>query len=200
MQGKRITPKPGKVYRNKGGGEFLCLESFDGSAVMQNTASRWTFETHGITQYEDGTLEWDYSTRGHFERWLKRCRLCETHFDFSTLIINKCGGEWALGLRGGTIRNISDEDRVYFCPECAKQKIRLLWMHWKCILTHWKITIKLQRINRLQKNFWNSCLSSLSRSVRKKYGGSLSMFWLAAGWQDNRFWRFLPMENQRQKN
>lgn len=61
MQGKRITPKPGKVYRNKGGGEFLCLESFDGSAVMQNTASRWTFEAHGITQYEDGTLEWDYS-------------------------------------------------------------------------------------------------------------------------------------------
>ena len=61
MQGKRITPKPGKVYRNKGGGEFLCLESFDGSAVMQNTASRWTIEAHGITQYEDGTLEWDYS-------------------------------------------------------------------------------------------------------------------------------------------
>lgn len=121
MQGKRITPEQGKVYQNKGGGEFLCIESFDGSAVMQNTASRWTFKAHGITQYEDGTVEWDYSTRGHFERWLKRCRLCETHFDFSTLIINKCGGEWALGLRGGTIRNISDEDRVYFCPECGRK-------------------------------------------------------------------------------
>ena len=121
MQGKRITPEQGKVYQNKGGGEFLCIESFDGSAVMQNTASRWTFKAHGITQYEDGTVEWDYSTRGHFERWLKRCRLCETHFDFSTLIINKCGSEWALGLRGGTIRNISDEDRVYFCPECGRK-------------------------------------------------------------------------------
>ena len=121
MQGKRITPEQGKVYQNKGGGEFLCIESFDGSAVMQNTASRWTFKAHGVTQYEDGTVEWDYSTRGHFERWLKRCRLCETHFDFSTLIINKCGGEWALGLRGGTIRNISDEDRVYFCPECGRK-------------------------------------------------------------------------------
>ncbi len=43
MQGKRITPEQGKVYQNKGGGEFLCIESFDGSAVMQNTASRWTF-------------------------------------------------------------------------------------------------------------------------------------------------------------
>ena len=121
MQGKRITPEQGKVYQNKGGGEFLCIQSFDGDAIMQNTASRWTFKAHGVTQYEDGTVEWDYSTRGHFERWLKRCRLCETHFDFSTLIINKCGSEWALGLRGGTIRNISDEDRVYFCPECGRK-------------------------------------------------------------------------------
>lgn len=121
MQIGRITPEQGKVYQNKGGGEFLCIESFDGDAIMQNTASRWTFKAHGITQYEDGTIEWDYSTRGHFERWLKRCRLCEAHFDFSTLIINKCGGEWALGLRGGTIRNISDEDRVHFCPECGRK-------------------------------------------------------------------------------
>lgn len=121
MQGKRITPEQGKIYQNKGGGEFLCIRGFDGDAIMQNTASAWNFKAHGVTQYEDGTVEWDYSTEGHFERLLKRCRLCEAHFDFSTLIINQCGGEWALGLRGGTIKNISDEDRVYFCPECGRE-------------------------------------------------------------------------------
>lgn len=49
--------------------------------------------------------------------------------------------------------------------------------------------------NGLQKNFWNNGLSSLSRRLRKKYGGNLSVFWLVAGWQGNRLWRFLPMES-----
>lgn len=66
MNGKRITPAQGNVYRNKGGGEFLCIRGYDGNAVMQNIASQWTFEANGVIQYEDGTIEWDYSTGGHF--------------------------------------------------------------------------------------------------------------------------------------
>lgn len=66
MQGKRITPERGKVYKNKGGGEFLCIQGFDANAVMRNTASGWTFKANGVIQYEDGTVEWDYSTGGHF--------------------------------------------------------------------------------------------------------------------------------------
>lgn len=121
MSTKRITPERGKVYKNKGSGEFFCIRGFDGNAIMKNIASGWTFKANGVIQYEDGTIEWDYSTGGHFERLLKGCRLCEAHFDFSTLIINQCGGEWTLGLRGGTIGNISNEDRVHFCPECGRE-------------------------------------------------------------------------------
>ena len=117
----RITPKQGKVYKNKGGGEFLCIRGEAGNVVMQNTVSGWTFKASGVFQYEDGSIEWDYSTRGHFEHLVKRCRLCEAEFDFSQLIINRCVGEWSLGFRGGTASGVSDEDRVYFCPECGRE-------------------------------------------------------------------------------
>ena len=63
---ERITPEPGKVYKNHGGGEFRCLSISDSSAVMVNTKSGWTFTAHGVQQYEDGTIEWDYSTGGYF--------------------------------------------------------------------------------------------------------------------------------------
>lgn len=121
MYSKRIIPERGKVYKNKGGGEFLCIRGFDGNAIMQNTASGWTFKANGVIQYEDDSVEWDYSTGGHFERLLKQCRLCEAKFDLRKLIINQCAGEWTLGLRGGTISDFGDEDRVYFCPECGRE-------------------------------------------------------------------------------
>lgn len=121
MNGKIITPEREKIYKNRGGGEFRCIRGLDGNAVMQNIASGWTFKANRIFQYEDGTIEWDYSTGGHFERLSKPCRLCEAKFDFRKLIINQCVGEWTLGFRGGTINNFSDEDRVYFCPECGRE-------------------------------------------------------------------------------
>ena len=66
MQGKRITPERGKIYKNKGGGKFFCIRGYRNNAVMQNVASKWTFKATGVIQYEDGTIEWDYSTGGHF--------------------------------------------------------------------------------------------------------------------------------------
>lgn len=68
MNRTRITPEQGMVYKNKGGGEFLCIKGFAGNAVMQNVASGWTFNANGIILYEDGSIEWDYSTGGHFEQ------------------------------------------------------------------------------------------------------------------------------------
>lgn len=122
MNEKRITPVQGKVYKNKGGGEFLCIQSLEENAIMKNTASGWTFKAHGIIQYDDGTIEWDYSTGGHYECSPSlKCHLCESKFDFRTLIIGKCAGEWTLGFRGGTISDVNDEDRVYFCPECGRK-------------------------------------------------------------------------------
>lgn len=68
----KFTPIPGHCYKNIGGGTFKCLRvggfinEYD--AIMQNTASGWTFTAHGCGLYEDGTIDWDYSTKGRFEK------------------------------------------------------------------------------------------------------------------------------------
>lgn len=70
MKREKFTPKVGSIYRNNGGGTYKCIDTryFDGEAKMQNTASGWTLNAHGCGIYEDGSIDWDYSTEGHFER------------------------------------------------------------------------------------------------------------------------------------
>ena len=70
---QRFIPSNGRIYENAGGGRYSCehsLHYLTGScdAWMKNRASGWTCLAHGIVRYEDGTIEWDYSTDGHFER------------------------------------------------------------------------------------------------------------------------------------
>ena len=82
-KGQPLTPIVGQVYTNRGGGEYRCLarmtetgmvyfNSLGGSSgtsgVFQNIRSGWTFTAKGIIQYSDGTIEWDHSTDGRFER------------------------------------------------------------------------------------------------------------------------------------
>ena len=63
----KFTPVEGKAYENAGGGRYICLAVLsDREAKVQNTVSGWTCYAHGIVRYEDGTIEWDYSTGGHF--------------------------------------------------------------------------------------------------------------------------------------
>lgn len=71
---RRFRPSVGSVYQNAGGGQFRCqYVASDGEfAWMQNTASGWTCRCHGIIRYEDGTIEWDYSLHGHFEKFQDR--------------------------------------------------------------------------------------------------------------------------------
>ena len=60
----------GKVYRNRGGGEYRCLYQMlanKDNYTMRNEASGWTFEACTITMYEDGSIEWDYSKNGRFD-------------------------------------------------------------------------------------------------------------------------------------
>ena len=58
----------GHVYPNRGGGSFRCL-SVTGTPdpILKNVSSGWTFTAHTITMYQDGTIEWDYSTGGHWD-------------------------------------------------------------------------------------------------------------------------------------
>lgn len=58
---------PGCSYTNHNGSDYLCISIPDeNSAVMQRAKDRWTLVAHGIKMYGDGTIEWDYSTGGHW--------------------------------------------------------------------------------------------------------------------------------------
>ena len=66
---RRFIPTNGRIYENAGGGRYLCdyAQKNDCTAWMKNVASGWTCLAHNIVIYENGTIEWDYSTGGHFE-------------------------------------------------------------------------------------------------------------------------------------
>ena len=68
---RRFTPSIDRVYENAGGGFYRCelpVKPEPCTAWMQNTASGWMLLAHGIVRYADGTIEWNYSTGGHFEK------------------------------------------------------------------------------------------------------------------------------------
>lgn len=64
---KHFAPAPQQVYENAAGGSYACLASFaDCSGVMINIKSGWRIMCRGIGMYDDGTIDWDYSTGGEF--------------------------------------------------------------------------------------------------------------------------------------
>lgn len=69
---KRQNPKPffpvkGEIYENAGGGRYLCeSDGNEHCARFMNVTSGWTFIAKGIVRYDDGTIEWDFSTDGVF--------------------------------------------------------------------------------------------------------------------------------------
>lgn len=56
----------GRIYTNRNGNEYLCIGHSENGSIMERTKDSWTLTAHGITIYNDGTIEWDYSTGG---RW-----------------------------------------------------------------------------------------------------------------------------------
>ena len=64
-------PTRGKTYENEGGGTYVCLGAHGGVCTMANVRSGWTFLAHGVGIYEDGKIDWDYSTAGSFSEWLE---------------------------------------------------------------------------------------------------------------------------------
>lgn len=63
---RNVFLEKGKVYTHKGGGQYVCDEAFGVTAIMRNVDSNWRCTVHGVTMYDDGTIEWDYSTGGYF--------------------------------------------------------------------------------------------------------------------------------------
>jgi len=82
--GKRyIIPVIGEIYRNRNGSEYLCtgncsylseeqelrsLNLGEHIAYLERVKDGWTLSAHGVILYEDGTIEWNFSTGGHFIR------------------------------------------------------------------------------------------------------------------------------------
>lgn len=66
MKREKFTPETRKVYINNGGGMYRCIMASEERATMQNVRTGWTFNAVGCGIYEDGTIDWDYSTGGHF--------------------------------------------------------------------------------------------------------------------------------------
>ena len=76
-----IIPVVGQIYHNRGGGEYRCtgnrlymsdeqqrraLSLGDHVAYMERVKDGWSLTAHGVIQYADGSIEWNYSTGEHF--------------------------------------------------------------------------------------------------------------------------------------
>ena len=71
-EAKRIIPREGVVYENRNGWRYLCVASptekdTDDAATMQRVSDGWTLKGHNVYLYPDGSIEWDFSTEGHWE-------------------------------------------------------------------------------------------------------------------------------------
>lgn len=107
MASNYIKPEIGQTYTLRSGGEYRCLwvwgtdkvQMGECSAVLIRDKDGWKLTAHGIQQNGDGTIEWNYSTGGHwtkgivkgdgkkFEVW-KDCELGRTYKEktFDTLL------------------------------------------------------------------------------------------------------------------
>jgi len=59
----------GQTYRNRNGSDYICRSCVDPDCyTLERIKDGWTLTAHVITMYEDGTIEWDYSTGGRWTR------------------------------------------------------------------------------------------------------------------------------------
>ena len=66
---KPFEPSVGLWYENQGGGKYGCVESYElhGEKIAWFlSAGGWFFKAHGVGIYEDGKIDWDYSTDGEW--------------------------------------------------------------------------------------------------------------------------------------
>lgn len=57
----------GKTYENRNGSKYRCVATLGpGKALLERVTDRWSLIAHGITLYDDGMIEWDYSSGGHW--------------------------------------------------------------------------------------------------------------------------------------
>lgn len=77
MKSERVYLKTGKLYKLHNDNREANLEVIKTipddpyspfTARVRSTITGWTMTIHGTNQYEDGSIDWDYSTDGIFTR------------------------------------------------------------------------------------------------------------------------------------
>lgn len=59
----------GAAYLNRNGYKYLCKSVCQSNkATFERLSDGWTLIAHGVHFYEDGTIDWDYSTGGYFAK------------------------------------------------------------------------------------------------------------------------------------
>lgn len=74
MESKRMHLVVGERYNLIGHSEknLLVLRKLDGdyydehSYRVRSDTTGWTMDVHGVNMYDDGSIDWDFSTNGYY--------------------------------------------------------------------------------------------------------------------------------------
>ena len=66
----RFTPRICETFKLKNStAEYICLKVFgEYKATLKKKKTGWTLVANGLGRYPDGSIDWDFSTEGHFEK------------------------------------------------------------------------------------------------------------------------------------
>ena len=86
MEKHYFVPVVNRVYTNRNDRQYRCTGFVEGSCPWETVAyftrlsDGWSLAAHGPQIYEDGTIEWNYSTGGHVRREKEvECCVDRTH-------------------------------------------------------------------------------------------------------------------------
>ncbi len=68
-----IDPVEGRIYMNNNSSAYRCTRRIDSeTAVMVRETDGWTLIAHRVRRLENGSIEWDCSTGGHWPGGIPR--------------------------------------------------------------------------------------------------------------------------------
>ena len=77
MKTERVYLKVGSLYKlhDRDGYVLECIRLIPDdkyspyTALVRSTVTGWTIVIHGVNQYPDGSIDWDFSTGGIYTDW-----------------------------------------------------------------------------------------------------------------------------------
>ena len=68
-----IDPVEGRIYMNNNSSAYRCTRRINSeTAVMVRETDGWTLIAHQVRRLENGSIEWDCSTGGHWPGGIPR--------------------------------------------------------------------------------------------------------------------------------